>query len=122
MVECASQLSKLAAENTTLKAALAEQDRKARSDLQDLRKFCLASLERDTSQDDKELKKLQQEQQLLITRLDGVEAIAKESSTCTANIFNRLDKVNIGAFIPLLFQAMLLYICEPCHVTHMHKP
>ena len=122
MVECALQLGKLAAENTTLKAALAEQDRKARSDLQDLRKFCLASLERDTSQDDKELKKLQQEQQLLIKRLDAVEAIAKESATCTANISSRLDKVNVVAVIPLLVQDMLLNICESCHITHMTKP
>ena len=87
-------MSKLAAENVALRAAMTEQERKAKFELQDLRKFCIASQERGTSKDSSALDKLQQDQQLLMKCISSIESTAKETIACQSNISKRLDEVH----------------------------
>lgn len=87
------QLNVLAAENAALRAKLTEREQAAQLDMQDLRKFCIASQARDSEKDSPAYKELQQQQQQMMSQLSNVESLANQANTSTVHISTRLDKV-----------------------------
>ena len=88
------QLSVLAAENAALRAKLTEREQAAQLEMQDLRKFCIASQERDSEKDSAACKELQQQQQQqMMSHLSDVESLANQAHASTQHISTRLDKV-----------------------------
>lgn len=88
-----AQLSVLAAENAVLKAKLTEREQAAQLEMQDLRKFCIASQERDSEKDSVACKELQQQQQQMMGHLSTVESLANQAIAATQHISTRLEKV-----------------------------
>ena len=85
------QLSLLAAENAALKAKLTEREQAAQLEMQDLRKFCIASQDKDS--ESWAFKELQEQQQQMMSHLSTVESLASQVNASTQLISNRLDKV-----------------------------
>lgn len=88
-----AQLSVLAAENAMLKAKLTEREQAAQLEVQDLRKFCIASQDRDSDKDTVAYQELQQQQQQILGQLSTVESLANQAIAATQHISTRLDKV-----------------------------
>ena len=87
------QLKMLAAENAALRVKLVEQEQAAQLELQDLRKFCIASQEKNTAKDSQAYTDLQQQQQEIINHISTVEAFASQADASMQRISTRLDKV-----------------------------
>lgn len=87
------QLSVLAAENAALRAKLTEREQAAQLEMQDLRKFCIASQARDSERDSAAYRELQQQQQQMMSQLSTVESLANQANASTDHISTRLDKV-----------------------------
>lgn len=87
------QLSVLAAENAALRVKLSEREQAARLEMQDLRKFCIASQAADPDKDSAAYKELQQQQQQMMSHLSTVESLANQANASTQHISTRLDEV-----------------------------
>lgn len=87
------QLNLLAAENATLKAKLTEREQAAQLEIQDLRKFCIASQEKDSERDREAYKELHEQQQQMMSRLSTVESVASQAGDSAQRILLRLDQV-----------------------------
>lgn len=87
------QLSVLAAENAVLNAKLTEREQTSQLEMQDLRKFCIASQERDSEKDSVAYKELQQQQQQMLGHISTVESLANQAIAATQHISTRLEKV-----------------------------
>ncbi|KAL3143638.1 hypothetical protein ABBQ38_002434 [Trebouxia sp. C0009 RCD-2024] len=86
------QLNLLAAENATLKAKLTEREQAAQLEIQDLRKFCIASQEKDSERDREAYKELHEQQQQMMSRLSTVESVASQAGDSAQRILLRLDQ------------------------------
>lgn len=61
--------------------------------MQDLRKFCIASQERDSEKDSVAYKELQQQQQQMLGLISTVESLANQAIAATQHISVRLEMV-----------------------------
>ena len=92
--ECAiMQLSVLATENAALMTKLTDREQAAQLEMQDLRKFCITSQERDSDKDSVAYKEVQQQQRQMMIHLSDVESLVNQANASTQHISTRLDKV-----------------------------
>ena len=87
------QLRLLAAENANLKAKLTEREQAAQLEMQDLRKLCIASQEKDNERGSLAYNQLQQQQQQMMSHLSAVELLASQANDSAQRISLRLDQV-----------------------------
>ena len=111
--DCAgAQLSVLAAENAELTAKLTEREQAAQLEMQELRKFCIASQKRDSEKDNVAYQELQQQQQQMLGHLSSVESLANQAIAATQHISTRLEKVNpTCGQAASTYRLMLMEIC-----------